>query len=67
MLWLSQASKDQVREIEDDSDFYENYDFGEFYLVEGDELTYIDMEDDNYILSRIHNGEKVVSIKEDEE
>lgn len=69
MLRLSQAKGNQVREIEDDFDFYENYDFGEFYLVEddGDELTYIDMEDDDYILKCIHNGERVVSINEDDE
>lgn len=65
MLKLSQARKDQVKEIQDDFDFYKNCSFGEFYLVNGDELTYINLEDDGEILSRIHHGERIVSIRDD--
>lgn len=67
MLRLSQVRPDQIKEILDDNDFYENYDFGEFYLCEGDELIYIDTEYDDCILNRIHRGEKIVSIYEDEQ
>lgn len=66
MLRLSQARVDQVKEITEDN-FYEYGRFGDLYLCEGDELTYISMEDDDDILKRLHRGEKVVVIREDEE
>lgn len=64
-MYLSQFDSNQIREIVDDSDFYENYVFGEFYLCEGNELIYIDTEYDDCILDRIHHGEKIVSIYEE--
>lgn len=66
-MYLSQFDPNQIREILDEEDFYSNYNFGEFYLCQGDELIYIDTEYDSCILSRIQNGEKVVSIYEEGE
>lgn len=41
-MHLSQFDPNQIREILDEDDFYKNYNFGEFYLCQGDELIYID-------------------------
>lgn len=64
-MYLSQFDPNQIIEILDENDFYKNYNFGEFYLCQGDELIYIDTEYDSCVLCRIQNREKVVSIYEE--
>lgn len=63
MLRLSQAKLNQIKYVNMDN-FYECQNFGAFYLCNGNDLTYISHEDDNYIISCLINGNKIVAIRE---